>query len=117
MIPFLASNNPIHHILDKPVTGTESFTLFGKPGFTIHMASLFIVAFVTFIVLRYSAKRIAVGDSSEGTQRYLTKGRVAQLIEGHHNLHAGQRYQTRARQRYESISPLPLVRVLLYLDL
>jgi F-type H+-transporting ATPase subunit a len=81
MIPFLASNNPIHHILDKPVTGTESFTLFGKPGFTIHMASLFIVAFVTFIVLRYSAKRIAVGDSSEGTQRYLTKGRVAQLIE------------------------------------
>jgi F-type H+-transporting ATPase subunit a len=81
MIPFLASNNPIHHILDKPVTGTESFTLFGKPGFTIHMASLFIAAFVTFIVLRYSAKRIAVGDSSEGTQRYLTKGRVAQLIE------------------------------------
>jgi F-type H+-transporting ATPase subunit a len=81
MIPFLASNNPIHHILDKPVTGTESFTLFGKPGFTIHMASLFVAAFVTFIILKYSAKRIAVGDASEGTQRYLTKGRVAQLIE------------------------------------
>jgi len=74
MIPFIASNNPIHHILDKPVSGIES-------GFTIHMASLFIAAIVTLIVLRYSAKRISVGDQSLGTDRYLTKGRIPQLVE------------------------------------
>jgi F-type H+-transporting ATPase subunit a len=74
MFSFIASNNPIHHILDKPVSGTES-------GFTIHMASLFIAAMVSLIILRYSAKRISVGDESLGTDRYLTKGRVPQLIE------------------------------------
>jgi len=81
MFPVLASNNPIHHILDKPVSGTESFTLFGSPGFTIHMASILVAAFVTFFILRYAARRISVGDAGQGTDRFLTKGRVAQIIE------------------------------------
>ena len=74
MFPLIASNNPIHHILDKPVSGIES-------GFTIHMASLILAAIVTLIILRYSSKRISVGDQSLGTDRYLTKGRVPQLVE------------------------------------
>lgn len=74
MFPFIASNNPIHHILDKPVSGVES-------GFTIHMASLFLAAIVTLTILWYSARRISVGDESLGTDRYLTKGRIPQLIE------------------------------------
>jgi F-type H+-transporting ATPase subunit a len=74
MFPFIASNNPIHHILDKPVSGVES-------GFTIHMASLLLAAIVTLIILRYSARRISVGEESLGTDRYLTKGRIPQLIE------------------------------------
>ena len=74
MFPLIASNNPIHHILDKPVSGIES-------GFTIHMASLILAAIVTLIILRYSSKRISVGDKSLGTDRYLTKGRVPQLVE------------------------------------
>jgi F-type H+-transporting ATPase subunit a len=73
MFPFIASKNPIHHILDKPVSGFESFT--------IHMAMLFIAAMVTLVILRYSAKRIAVGHQSQGVDRYLTKGRVPQVIE------------------------------------
>jgi len=77
----IASSNPIHHILDKPVSGTESITLFGSPVFTIHMASLLIAAVVTFVILRFAARRIAVGDQSQGTDRYLTKGRLPQLIE------------------------------------
>ncbi len=75
MSPILASNNPIHHILDKPIT------LFGHPGITIHMASLVIAGFVTFLILKSAAKRIAVGSESEGTDRYLTTGGLAQLIE------------------------------------
>jgi F-type H+-transporting ATPase subunit a len=81
MFPFLASNNPIHHILDKPMSGTEHITLLGKPAFTIHMASLLIAAIVTFIVLRIAAKQIALGHESQGTDRYLTSGRLSQIIE------------------------------------
>jgi F-type H+-transporting ATPase subunit a len=81
MFPFLASNNPIHHILDKPISGTEHITLLGKPALTMHMASIVIAATVAFIVLRCAAKNISIGKESEGTDRYLTKGRLSQIIE------------------------------------
>ncbi len=81
MFPLLASNNPIHHILDKPISGTEHLTFLGKPAFTMHMASLLIAAIVAFLVLRIAAKRISIGHESQGTDRYLTKGRLPQIIE------------------------------------
>jgi len=81
MYPLLASNNPVHHILDKPISGMEHITLLGKPALTIHMASLIIAAIVALLILRIAAKRISVGLESEGTDRYLTKGRVSQIIE------------------------------------
>jgi F-type H+-transporting ATPase subunit a len=81
MYPLLASTNPVHHILDKPISGTEHITLLGKPALTIHMASLIIAAIVALLILRIAAKRISVGLESEGTDRYLTKGRVSQIIE------------------------------------
>ncbi|MBC8523556.1 F0F1 ATP synthase subunit A [PVC group bacterium] len=81
MFPTLASNNPIHHILDKPISGTEHITLLGKPALTMHMASLILAAVVAFIVLRVAAKQIALGNESKGTDRYLTKGRFSQIIE------------------------------------
>ena len=81
MFPLLASNNPIHHILDKPISGTEHLTFLGKPAFTMHMASLLLAATVAFIVLRIAAKQISIGKASLGTDRYLTKGRLSQIIE------------------------------------
>ena len=81
MYPLLASDNPIHHILDKPISGIEHITLLGQPVFTIHMASLVIAAVVALLVLRTAAKRISVGNESEGTDRYLTRGRIPQIIE------------------------------------
>ncbi|MDP7009503.1 MAG: F0F1 ATP synthase subunit A [Phycisphaerales bacterium] len=81
MFTFIASNNPIHHILDKPVSGMEHWTMFGKPVLTMHMISLVVAAVVTFIVLKIAAKRISIGDESLGTNRYLTKGRIPQIIE------------------------------------
>ena len=73
MSVLLASSNPIHHILDKPVSGADTIT--------IHMVSLVVAAVVTLIMLRYAASRISVGDDSQGTDRYLTKGRIPQVIE------------------------------------
>ncbi len=81
MYPLLASENPIHHILDRPISGLDHITLLGKPAFTIHMASLILAALIALFVLRVAAKRIAVGHESEGTDRYLTKGRIPQIIE------------------------------------
>ena len=81
MYPILASDNPIHHILDKPISGLDHITLLGNPAFTIHMASLIIAAIVSLLVLRIAAKRISVGHESEGTDRYLTNGRIPQIIE------------------------------------
>ena len=84
MFPILASDNPIHHILDKPVSGIEhiSFMLWGKQQtITIHMLSLLIAAFVAFLILRIAAKRIAVDEQIKGSERFLTKGRIAQIIE------------------------------------
>ena len=77
----LASSSPIHHILDKPVSGTEHITLLGKPAITIHMTSLILAAIVTFIILKIAANRIAVQDNAQGTDSYLTKGRIPQIIE------------------------------------
>ncbi len=81
MFPFLASNNPIHHILDKPISGTEHITFLGKPALTMHMVSLLIAATVAFLILRTAAKKISIGHESQGTDRYLTKGRLSQIIE------------------------------------
>ncbi len=81
MFPILASDNPIHHILDKPVSGMEHITLLGKPAFTMHMVSLVMAAIVTFLILKIAAKRISVGHESQGTDRFLTKGRIPQIIE------------------------------------
>jgi F-type H+-transporting ATPase subunit a len=81
MFPLLASNNPIHHILDKPISGTEHITFLGKPALTMHMVSLLIAATVAFLILRTAAKKISIGHESQGTDRYLTKGRLSQIIE------------------------------------
>jgi F-type H+-transporting ATPase subunit a len=81
MFPILASDNPIHHILDKTVSGTDHITMFGKPVFTLHAVSLVVAAIVTFCFLKIAANRITVGHESEGTSRFLTKGRIPQIIE------------------------------------
>ena len=81
MFIFLAADNPIHHILDKPVSGIEHITFMGKPAITIHMLSLLLAAIVAFIVLRIAARNIAIGSKEEGTNRYLTNGKISQIIE------------------------------------
>jgi F-type H+-transporting ATPase subunit a len=43
--------------------------------------SLVVGAVLVFVVLFLAAKRIETGPASQGTDRYLTKGRLAQLVE------------------------------------
>ncbi|HJO15283.1 MAG TPA: F0F1 ATP synthase subunit A [Phycisphaerales bacterium] len=71
MLHLLASNNPIHHITDKEVSGAV----------TLHMATLVVAGIVAFIVLMRAANSIRTGHETQGTYRYLTKGRVSQVFE------------------------------------
>lgn len=89
MLPLLASSDPTHHVMDKPIAGgsqalfqqTEDWMLFGQPTITMHMVTLIVAGIVSLLVLLRAAKSISTGDEGEGMYRYLTKGRVPQLIE------------------------------------
>ncbi len=72
----LAAGSPIDHVTDKHVVAvTDEYNL------TLHMVSLFVAGLVGLFVLLISARAIGTGKESLGTPRYLTKGRLAQLIE------------------------------------
>ena len=74
---FLASDNPTDHATDKILFETE----LGTPLLTMHMVTIVIVAVLFVGVMMKVAAAIATGPESEGNDRYLTKGRLSQLIE------------------------------------
>ena len=84
--------NPLGHVLDKPLfnfdLGGEGPLLtyteldVGEIG-TVSMQMITMVvttAILIWIMVRVS-KRIAIGSETEGNERYITKGRTAQVIE------------------------------------
>jgi F-type H+-transporting ATPase subunit a len=72
-----AGGNPIEHVVDKNLHGVEV----GGMPVALSAVSLVVGALLVFVVLLSAAKRIETGPASQGTDRYLTKGRVAQLVE------------------------------------
>lgn len=68
----LASTDPLHHVMDKPVYGT---------GISLSMVMLVVGAIVTVWMLAGAARRIRTGPESEGNERFVTKGRLSQLVE------------------------------------
>jgi len=71
-------SNPLDHVVDKksalgPIIGFENLML--------STVSVVVAGIVAFLVLSVAARSIATGPASQGTDRYLTKGRLAQLIE------------------------------------
>jgi len=66
--------NPLGHVLDQGVHGTE-----GSVKFSLVM--VLIGAILVYWMLSSAAKRIAIGAESDGHDRWVTKGRLAQLIE------------------------------------
>jgi F-type H+-transporting ATPase subunit a len=71
-------SNPLDHVVDKksalgPILGFENLML--------STVSVVVAGVVALLVLSVAARSIATGPASQGTDRYLTKGRLAQLIE------------------------------------
>lgn len=71
----LASDNPLDHVTDLVL-----FRAAGVP-FTMHTVTLVIITALFVLAMMRAAKAIATGPSSQGNERYITKGRFAQMIE------------------------------------
>jgi F-type H+-transporting ATPase subunit a len=71
----LASDDPLNHVTD--------LILFwiGPVPFTMHTVTLIAVTAVFIVVMMYVARAIATGPESQGNERYITKGRIPQMIE------------------------------------
>ncbi len=75
-----SEGNPLDHVLDKP---SALSTMFGLDATDIKLSvvSLVVGGLLILLVLTLASRRIRTGPASQGTDRYLTKGRLAQLIE------------------------------------
>jgi F-type H+-transporting ATPase subunit a len=72
-----AGGNPLDHVKDKPSAFGE---LLGVP-MNLSWISIPVAGALAFVMLLMASRSIATGPASQGTDRYLTKGRVAQLVE------------------------------------
>lgn len=72
-MPFLAAADPASHVVDQ-------YLIPGLP-LTMHTVTLVVVASLFLFAMLRAAKGIATGPESEGNERYITKGRFAQLVE------------------------------------
>jgi F-type H+-transporting ATPase subunit a len=78
MTTLLASGaNPLGHVLDKPSAFSE---LFGHEV-KLSVVSVVVGGVVAIITLLWAASRIKTGPESQGHERYVTKGRIAQVVE------------------------------------
>jgi F-type H+-transporting ATPase subunit a len=76
MIHILATANPIDHVVDKDVV-----TIFEGVTLTLDMVSVMLAGVIGLAVLFLAARSISTGKASLGTPRFLTKGRLPQLVE------------------------------------
>jgi F-type H+-transporting ATPase subunit a len=73
-----AGGNPLDHVLDKE---SALGGMLGIEHLKLSAVSIVTAGVVAFGVLWVASRQIATGPASSGTDRYLTKGRIAQIIE------------------------------------
>ena len=71
-----AGDDPLAHVLDR-----DSAITIGGTTLPLSVVSLVIGSIVCIGVLLLAASRISTGPSSEGNARFVTKGRIAQVVE------------------------------------
>ncbi len=71
----LAADNPLDHVVDVELFGS------GLWAFTLHTGTLILAAVITVWVMMSAARSIATGPESQGVDRYLARGKLAQMIE------------------------------------
>jgi len=74
MIHLLASDNPMNHVVDQTLDWVHD-------DLTMHMVTLVVAGLIGLVVLLRAASAIKVGSEHQGMHRYMTKGRLSQLVE------------------------------------
>ena len=78
IVNLLAASDPLSHVLDRTlIDGPEAL----GPLLTMNTLTLFVAGLLTIWVLRSVSGAIGTGAESEGNERYVTKGRLAQVFE------------------------------------
>jgi F-type H+-transporting ATPase subunit a len=72
----LASSSAQDHVRDHVLWSVD-----GTPILTLHMVTLVVAAALALWAMLAAARAISTGPASQGNRRYLTRGRVAQLVE------------------------------------
>lgn len=73
----LAQANPVDHVVNQPYYTTPS----GWWLWSAHVGNLVLSGLLTLFVVLFAASRIKTGPESQGTDRYLTRGTFAHMIE------------------------------------
>lgn len=71
---FLAASDPLGHVLDRPVFGMGDML-------TMNTLTMIVVAVIFVLFMTWVANRVATGPESQGNERYVTKGKLAQMFE------------------------------------
>lgn len=73
----LAADNPVDHVVNHAfITNPDGWWLWSA-----HVGNLVLAGLILLIAGPAVARRIGTGPESEGNERYLTKGRFAQMVE------------------------------------
>ncbi|MBX3315973.1 MAG: F0F1 ATP synthase subunit A [Phycisphaeraceae bacterium] len=73
----LAADNPVDHVVNHPFLKTDS----GLWLWSAHVGTLVLAGLILLILGPSIARQIGTGPESEGNDRYITKGRLAQTVE------------------------------------
>lgn len=76
----LAADSPLGHVLDHGHVWSQ-IEWVGELGLSIHAIMLVVSAVTLLAAMFLAASRISTGAESMGNERYVTKGRIAQVIE------------------------------------
>lgn len=73
----LAADNPVDHVVNHPFLKSDS----GLWLWSAHVGTLILAGLILLILGPIIARQIGTGPESEGNDRYITKGRLAQTVE------------------------------------
>ena len=80
VIVFLAASNPLDHVVDKALVKGDGPS-WASTIISMNMVTMVLIAVLLIFTLKLAADAIATGPESQGNERYLTKGKFAQMIE------------------------------------
>jgi F-type H+-transporting ATPase subunit a len=75
----LAAGDPLSHVLDRTLFSFNVGSM--KLDFTMNTLTMLIAAVVFIWVINAAAKAIGTGDASQGNERFITKGKLSQMVE------------------------------------